>query len=182
MTRAVTISYSLCFFAALAALIFVTAHRAMADLNVGDTAPSFSLKTQDGINFNLEQRKGQGWTVLYFYPKAETPGCTKEACAFSDSIDKVRSLGAEVYGISADTVREQRAFHNNHHLKFDLLADPNGDVITLYGAKMPLVTMAKRWTFILDPELVIRSVDRDVDPVKDADRVAAELQELKTKK
>jgi peroxiredoxin Q/BCP len=152
-----------------------------ADLKVGDTAPDFSAQTSEGKTFTLSERKGQ-WTVLYFYPKAETPGCTKQACAFHDNISKIHDQGAEVFGISADTVETQKAFHKNHDLNFILLADPDLKVIDLYGSKMPVLKMSKRWTFVLDPELKIRDLEKDIDPAKDAERVAKRIQELKAQK
>ena len=170
--------------AALAASLFFSALglAATPSLKSGDTAPLFTLKTQEGSDFALNSRKGRGWTVLYFYPKAETPGCTKQACAFRDSIKSIRVLNAEVYGISADSVDAVAAFHKNHHLNFDLLADPDSKVIEAYGVKMPLLKFAKRWTFLIDPELHIREIETDVDPVKDADHVAAELKRLQTER
>ena len=148
------------------------------ELAAGDPAPLFTAKTHDGSTFDLASRKGS-WTVLYFYPKAGTPGCTKEASAFRDGIDRIRAEGAEVYGISTDTVEGQAEFHRDQRLSFTLLADPEGAVTTAYGAKMPLVTFAKRWTFIIDPTLTIRQVQHDVDPSEDAARVAAEIAQLK---
>lgn len=150
-----------------------------AQPEVGESAPLFSLSNHEGEKFSLESRRGHGWTVLFFYPKADTPGCTKQACAFRDAIEQVRAEGAEVYGISADSVDAQRAFHRKHALRFDLLADPEMVAIKAYGTKMPLVPMSKRWTFILDPQLVVRAVERDVDPMLDAKRVAAQLKRLK---
>ena len=144
----------------------------------GDKAPLFELPNQDGKTFSLASREGNGWSVLYFYPKAETPGCTKQACAFRDAIQGIRALGAEVYGISADSVESQAKFHANHRLVFDLLADPKSQVIALYGAKMPLLGFAKRWTFIIDPSLTVRAVEKDVDPAMDAMRVAELIREL----
>ena len=148
-------------------------------LKVGDPAPLFKLKTEEGKEFELSSRKGLGWTVLYFYPKAETPGCTKQACAFRDSISKIHEEGAEVYGISADNVEAVAKFHKNHHLNFTLLADPKGEAIGPYGVKMPIIGIAKRWTFIVDPELKVRNIDNDVDPVKDAEKVGAMLKLLR---
>ena len=148
------------------------------ELKPGDAAPLFTAKTQDGGDFRLEDRKGQ-WTVLYFYPKAGTPGCTKQACAFRDGIGAIRAEGADVFGISTDTVESQAAFHREEHLAFTLLADPEGTVTKAYGAKMPILTMSKRWTFIIDPTLTVRQVQHDVDPSEDAKRVAAEIARLK---
>ncbi|MCB0352744.1 MAG: peroxiredoxin [Bdellovibrionales bacterium] len=149
-------------------------------LKVGDSAPAFSADNQNGERFDLNSRKGAGWTVLFFYPKAGTPGCTKEACAFRDSIEKIRALGAEVYGISSDSIEGQKSFHTKHHLTFDLLADPDLEVINKFEAKMPVISIAKRWTFILDPDLKIRSIEKDVDPMLDAGRVAQTIRELQS--
>jgi peroxiredoxin Q/BCP len=150
-----------------------------SELKVGDPAPGINLKTEEGKDFNLESRKGE-WTVLYFYPKAETPGCTKQACAFRDGISEIRSLGAEVFGVSADSVDALKKFKENHSLNFTLLADPELDVIKLYGTKMPLMKMSKRWTFIIGPDLKVRSIEKDVDPLLDAKRIAEMLKKLQT--
>lgn len=151
-----------------------------AEPAIGTVAPAFSLKNQAGQEFKLASRKGQ-WTVLYFYPKSETPGCTKQACAFRDSIKVIRALGAEVFGVSVNSVSDQAKFHEHYSLTFDVLADEDGAVTKLYGAKMPALTMAKRWTFIIDPDLNVRAIDKSVDPVKDPDHVAAKLKELQKK-
>jgi len=152
-----------------------------ADLKVGSPAPSFKLQTHEGKDFSLDSRKGE-WTVLYFYPKAETPGCTKQACAFRDSIKKIRDLKADVFGISADTVKDQAAFHKHHHLNFTLLADVGAKTAELYGSKMPVMKMSKRWTFVIGPDLTIRYIEQDVDPVKDADKMALKIAELQKTK
>jgi peroxiredoxin Q/BCP len=148
-----------------------------AELKVGDPAPELKLKTDAGAEFDLRSRKGR-WTVLYFYPKADTPGCTKQACAFRDNIDQIRKLDAEIFGISADAVEAVREFRKKHSLNFTLLADPDLKAINAYGTKMPLLNMSKRWTFIIDPDLRIRSIEKDVDPVLDAKRVAEALKSL----
>lgn len=166
----------------LFSLTLITASFAQAtDLKVNQAAPLFSAKTHEGKDFSLAARKG-AWTVLYFYPKAGTPGCTKQACAFRDNLKKIQDLGAEVYGISADSVEAQAAFHKEHRLNFTLLADPEGKIIEQYGTKVPVLQMSKRWTFVIDPELKIRSIAKDVDPVLDSDRVAKEISQLKNTK
>ena len=158
--------------------VFFGSSASAAGLKPNDTAPTFQTKTHEGKDFDLQQRKGQ-WTVLYFYPKADTPGCTKQACAFRDNIQKIRDLGADVFGVSADSIENQAKFHAKHHLNFTLLADEKMDIIKKYGTKMPVVGMSKRWTFVIDPELKIRAIDHDVDPIKDAGKVAATIQKLK---
>lgn len=151
-----------------------------ADLKVGDPAPGLKLKTDSGTDFDLKSRKGQ-WTVLYFYPKADTPGCTKQACAFRDNILQIRTLGAEIYGVSADNVEALKNFKTKHSLNFVLLADPELDAINAYGTKMPVASISKRWTFVIDPDLRIRAIEKDVDPVLDAERTAVMLKELQAK-
>ena len=167
-----------CTAVALLAFAGLAAAAGAVELEAGQPAPRFTAKTQDGADFDLASRAGH-WTVLYFFPKAGTPGCTKEARSFRDSIAVIRDQGADVFGISTDTVEAQAAFHKEQELVFTLLADPDGVVTEQYGAKMPLVTMAKRWTFIIDPTLTIRLVERDVDPAMDAQRVAGEIARLK---
>ena len=144
----------------------------------GQRAPDFELPNQDGELVRLADLRGRP-LVLFFYPKAGTPGCTKQADAFRDNIKAIRDQGAEVYGISTDSVDGQAAFHKEQQLVFILLADPDGVVTEQYGAKMPVLTLAKRWTFIIGPDLTIRQVQHDVDPTMDAQRVAAEIQRLK---
>lgn len=162
----------------LAYLLFLPGAMA-GDLKVGDAAPLFEADTHTNSKFSLESRKGK-WTVLFFYPKAGTPGCTKQACAFRDSIKKIRDQEAEVFGISSDTVEAQAKFHKEHALNFILLADADAKIIYAYGTKIPLVTYSKRITFIVDPNLKIASIDKDVDPILDAEKVANRIKELKS--
>lgn len=145
------------------------------DLKIGDQAPAFETQTDRGEVFSLESRRGK-WTVLYFYPKADTPGCTKQACAFRDSIEKIRNLGAEVYGVSTDSVEALGKFREKYQLNFPLLADPKAEITKAYDAKMPVVKIAKRWTFIITPDLKIGAIDQDVDPALDAQVVAGKIQ------
>lgn len=154
------------------------AHAASTNLKAGDEAPSFTLPDQDGKSFNLADRKGKGWTVLYFYPKADTPGCTKQACGFRDAIKEIRAKNAEIYGVSVDSIADQKKFHEKHKINFPLLCDENGDVAGKFGVKMPVIGIAKRWTFVIDPELRIRNIDKDVDPAMDAKKTAKLLETL----
>lgn len=153
-----------------------------ADSVVGTKAPSFKAKNQEGVEFDLDSRIDKGYTVLFFYPKAGTPGCTKQACAFRDSIRVIRKEGAEVFGVSADDVAAQKKFHAEHQMTFDLISDADGKIIEKYKVKMPVVTIAKRQTFILDEKLIIRKHFEDVDPSLDAKNVAAAIAELKAAK
>ncbi len=149
-----------------------------AALKVGDAAPVFQVKTHEGKDFDLNSRQGM-WTVLYFYPKADTPGCTKQACAFRDTVKIIRDQNAEVFGVSSDGVESQSRFHKKYNLNFTLLCDVDLNIIKLYGTKMPVLNISKRWTFIIDPSLKIRTIDREIDPVKDAEKVAQLIGQLK---
>lgn len=164
--------------AILAILIGFAGGGMAADLKAGDPAPGIKLATDQGSLFDLQSRKGR-WTVLYFYPKADTPGCTKQACAFRDNIQEIRKLGADIFGVSADDVAALQKFKKNHNLNFTLLADPRMEAINAYGTKMPVMNMSRRWTFIIGPDLKIRAIEKDVDPVLDAKRVAEKIKSMK---
>ena len=167
---------------ALTALLapLAAAKDAPAPLKPGDAAPQFTATDDSGKAFSLESRRGS-WTVLYFYPKSGTPGCTKQACAFRDGIDAIRKTGAEVYGVSRDTLKKQQSFKAKHRLPFSLIADADGKVVGAYGTG-GMLGFSKRWTFLIDPALTIRWVEKDVDPALDAQRVAAELVRLQSSK
>ena len=127
-------------------------------VNVGDTAPDFTLTSQKGENVPLSQFRGKKNVVLYFYPKDETPGCTREACTFRDAYELFTDLGAEVIGVSADTVESHKAFTEHHGLPFTLLSDVDNAVRKLYGATSTLGLIPGRVTFIIDKEGVVRHV------------------------
>ncbi len=93
----------------------------------------------------------------------------------------IRDEGADVFGISSDTVDALKKFHKNHRLNFVLLSDTDGKVLAQYGTKMPLLNFSKRHTFVIGPDLIIRAIDKDVDPVRDSEKMAAEIKQLKTK-
>jgi len=106
---------------------------ALASPAVGEAAPQFRLQDQKGSWHSLEQYSGK-WVVLYFYPKDDTPGCTKEACAFRDRQDEITALGAKVFGVSPDTVESHVKFRDKFELNFPLWADPDHQMAEKYGA------------------------------------------------
>ena len=148
------------------------------DLKVGDPAPLFKVLTDENKTFELSTRKGE-WTVLYFYPKAGTPGCTNQAKSFKEFAPDIEKLGVKVYGISTDSVKDQEEFKRALGLKFTLLADEDMQVVKLYGSKIPFLNYSKRWSFIIDPELVIRFIERDVEAKEDGKNILEELKKLK---
>jgi peroxiredoxin Q/BCP len=127
-------------------------------VNVGDKAPDFTLPSQTGASVTLSQFFGKKNVVLYFYPKDESPGCTREACAFRDSYELFTDLGAEVIGVSADSVESHKAFAEHHNLPFTLLSDVDNSVRKLYGATSSLGIVPGRVTFIIDKKGVVRHV------------------------
>jgi len=157
--------------------LFASAGAAGHVLSVGSPAPQFETDSSDGTLFRLKDRIGH-WTALYFYPKDDTPGCTQQACAFRDGIDVIRKQGAEVHGVSKDTIESHKKFTEKYKLNFPLLADPEGKIIRMYGIS-GVFGYAKRWTFLIGPDLVIRVIQKDVDPMMNAKSVAAELEKAK---
>jgi peroxiredoxin Q/BCP len=105
----------------------------MAKLNVGDKAPAFSLLSQDEKKVSLSDYKGKK-LLLYFYPKADTPGCTKQACSIRDSYKELKKLGAFAIGISPDKPPKQKKFDDKYSLGFPLLSDPGNKIAKVYGA------------------------------------------------
>jgi peroxiredoxin Q/BCP len=131
----------------------------MADrIKVGDKAPDFELKSQRGEAIKLRDYLGKKAVVLYFYPKDETPGCTKEACAFRDSYEVFKEAGAEVIGISSDDEESHSIFSLKYSLPFALLSDEGGKVRHEFGVPSSLGLLPGRVTYVIDKEGVVRSI------------------------
>jgi peroxiredoxin Q/BCP len=148
----------------------------MSDLNVGDKAPSFSMKSQDGRTYSLGDYKGK-WVVLYFYPKDDTPGCTKEACSFRDNYSKYQKLGIQVFGVSIDSTDSHDAFAKKFHLSFPLLADTDKKVSLAYGA-FSNSKYSDRYTFVIKPDQSIGHIFKKVNVEAHADEVLAAIEKL----
>ncbi len=127
-------------------------------VRVGDIAPDFTLPDQTGTAVRLKDLLGRKTVVLYFYPKDETPGCTIEARAFRDSYEKFSAQGAQVVGVSADSVRSHRRFAQRHGLQFLLLSDHDGAVRRLYGVEKTLGLVPGRVTYVIDRDGAVRHV------------------------
>jgi peroxiredoxin len=123
----------------------------MAKLDVGDRAPSFEAAAGDGSTVRLADLRGRH-VVLYFYPKAFTPGCTAQTQAFRDHAAEIRQLGAEVIGVSVDEAPTLCAFGERYEVQFPLVADVGGAIARAYGVRRGLLGIAKRVTFVIDPE------------------------------
>jgi thioredoxin-dependent peroxiredoxin len=127
-------------------------------VDVGDPAPDFTLPSQSGDQVRLSDVWRRGPVVLYFYPKDETPGCTTEACTFRDSYEAFTDAGAEVVGVSSDSVRSHEGFAAKHRLPFILLADDGGRVRKQYGVRPTLGIFPGRVTYVIDGQGVVRHV------------------------
>jgi peroxiredoxin Q/BCP len=125
-------------------------------IQVGDKAPDFTLTSQAGEQVRLQDRLERGVVVLYFYPRDETKGCTAEACAFRDSYEVFTDAGAEVIGVSSDSVDRHASFADNHRLPFTLLSDPGGRIRKAYGISATLGVIPGRVTFVIDRDGTVR--------------------------
>ena len=127
-------------------------------IQVGDKAPDFTLPSQAGEQVRLSDRLGEHAVVLYFYPRDETRGCTAEACAFRDSYEVFADAGAEVIGVSSDSVDRHAGFASHHQLPFTLLSDQGGRVRKSYGVPATLGVLPGRVTYVIDRAGTVRHV------------------------
>jgi peroxiredoxin Q/BCP len=153
------------------------AHAAM--LNVGDQAPNFSTNAIAGdqtIPVHLIDYRGRR-VVLYFYPKDNTPGCTREACAFRDGYAKLRNWGITVFGCSVDSAYAHRAFAKKYGLPFPLLLDPDKKIAKAYGTDngIPILGLDKRVTYVIGEDGRIAAVYPQVDPATHANQIIQDL-------
>jgi len=146
---------------------------------VGSDAPPFALPSQDGNTVSLSDYRGK-WVVLYFYPKDQTPGCTREARQFQADQPKYAERNAVVLGVSLDSVDSHKKFCAKDGLNFKLLADPDHKVTSAYGSltNLGVVKFASRHTFLIDPGGKIAKVYTSVDPARHSGEVLTELDQL----
>lgn len=156
----------------------------MAIPSTGSDAPDFTLRDQNGVSHSLSAQKGK-WVLVYFYPKDDTPGCTKEACAIRDSLPDLRALDALVYGISTDSVASHKKFAEKYGLPFTLLSDEDKDAVNAYGVWGLKKFMGReyegtlRTSFLVDPSGKIAKVYEGVKPEQHAAEVIADLKALR---
>ncbi len=154
--------------------------QAQTDLKIGDRAPDFSLATNDGKIMTLKNFKGKS-LILYFYPKDDTPGCTTQARAFTEAHPRIRELGAEVLGVSADTVEKHAKFIAKHQLSIPLGSDPEHEALTAYGVWVEKNMYGRKYmgiersTFIINPKGQITHIWRKVKVKNHIDEVLTAL-------
>jgi len=152
----------------------------MTTLTVGSKAPDFSLRDQNDTVHTLRAEQGK-WVLIYFYPKDDTPGCTKQACAIRDEFPAFTKLDCTVFGISTDSEKSHKKFQAKFELPFTLLADVEKEVVKAYGVWAPKKFMGReflgteRTSFLIDPEGVIRKIYIKVKPEIHAAEVLADL-------
>ena len=151
---------------------------------LGKKAPNFTLPDQDNLLHSLKNYLGN-WVIIYFYPKDDTPGCTKEACSFRDNLPKFKKLSVPVIGISADSVSKHKKFSGKFDLNFTLLADEDKKVVASYGVWQKKKFMGREYmgivrsSFLIDPKGKIVKVYEGVKPDTHVEEVLKDLKNLK---
>ena len=170
-----------CTFARLlaAGLLFVAATAPAAMPKVGDTAPLFSGTDQDGKQFNLTDLIGKKVVLLYFYPKDFTGGCTKEACGFRDRMGEFQTNDVVVVGVSYDSAESHKKFIAKYNLNFPLIADPDGKIVAAYDAKLSVMKLAKRVSFLVGLDGKIVHVTDAMNPQTHFDEMQTAIAALK---
>jgi len=153
------------------------AQTASLNLKVGEAAPSVTGVNQDGKEWRLAEAAGKKVVLLYFYPKDETPGCTKEACGLRDSMGDLQKSEVEVIGVSFDSAASHKSFIAKHGLNFPLLADTEGKIADAYGVRMPDKARARRVSFLIGKDGKILHITDSPD----ADKHLTEMKEAVAK-
>ena len=151
----------------------------MTHLKIGDKAPEFNSTSADGTRIKLTTYHGEK-VILFFYPKANTPGCTAEACNLRDNYEDLLKRGFRIIGVSADDEKKQQNFKTKHNLPFPLLADTNKEVITSYGVWGPKKFMGReydgihRTTFVIDEKGIVEKIFTKVKTKDHTDQILSE--------
>jgi thioredoxin-dependent peroxiredoxin len=140
----------------------------------GQPAPDFELQTDEGETVRLSDLRGKP-VVLYFYPRDDTPGCTKQACGIRDAWGQLHATGAQIFGVSVDTGAAHKKFRAKYQLPFTLLADPDRTLADAYGVGREGKQTYARSTFVIDADGNVAKVMRNVKPERHADQLLAAL-------
>ncbi|HEY9278395.1 MAG TPA: peroxiredoxin [Methylotenera sp.] len=155
------------------------AYASSASLVIDGDAPNFTLNDTKGSTHSLSDYRGK-YLVLYFYPKNDTPGCTKEACHFRDDMSQLEKLGAKVVGVSVDSSESNGKFAEKYNLPFTLLADTDGKVAASYNAltNLLVIKIAKRHTFLIDPAGKVKKIYTNVNVSNHSQQIIDDLKAL----
>jgi len=162
-------------------ILFSAAAAFAAMPTAGDAAPSFEGRDQDGNAVKLTDLAGRKIVLLYFYPKDNTPGCTKEACGFRDRMGDLQTNNVAVIGVSFDPAETHKKFIAQYNLNFTLLADTNGAITKIYDVKMPMMNMDKRVSFLIGTDGKIIHVTEAMNPQTHFDEMQAAIAGLNKK-
>jgi peroxiredoxin Q/BCP len=165
----------------IGSILFSTAASFAAVPKAGDKAPLFAGQDQDGKTFKLKSSIGKQIVLLYFYPKDNTPGCTKEACGFRDRMGDLQKDNVEVIGVSFDSAESHKQFIADNKLNFRLLADPDGKIVEVYGVQVAGRKMARRVSFLIGLDGKIVHVTDSGDPDKHFNEMKDAIASLKKK-
>jgi len=158
--------------------VIIVAGAAAAELKVGDPAPPFSLKGSDGKTYSLEQFKGKSAVVIAWFPKAFTGGCTKECKSLRENSKALHDLKVAYFTASVDTPEENKKFADSLELDYPILSDPDKSVAQEFGVLDPARGFARRWTFYIDKEGIIKAIDQKVNAPQAGPDIATKLKEL----
>jgi thioredoxin-dependent peroxiredoxin len=151
-----------------------TSQQTNAKLKIGDPIPAVTAQDQDGKSVNLAEEGSTGYTLVYFYPKAMSPGCTAQACSLRDSYSELQSKGVKIFGVSLDTVEAQKKFVEEDHLPFALLSDKDQKVTGAFGVPVRLNAFASRQAFLFKDGKLIW-LDTNASTAKQAQDVLSAL-------
>ena len=149
------VALTLGFFGLVASVFAVSSEKTNGKLTLGDPIPEITAQDQDGQTVNLAQAGKTGYTLVYFYPKAMSPGCTAQACSLRDSYTELQQKGVKIFGISLDTIESQKEFQEKDHLPFELLSDKDKRVTSAFGVPLIQDSRATRQAYLFkDGKLV----------------------------
>lgn len=152
----------------------------MKELKVGDKMPLFGAKDQNGVDFFVESVLYKKVLVIYFYPKDETPACTKQACSFRDKYQDIKDLGADVIGISGDSQKSHKKFEQNHKLQYILLSDSDKKLRQLFGVPTSLFGLIPgRVTYVIDLNGIVQMVYNSMSDKEHIPRSIKAIKNLK---
>lgn len=148
----------------------------------GEKAPEFKLKGTDDKEYSLKDFVGKKAVVIAWFPKADTPGCTKECQSMKDNGERIRAFDVAYFAASVDPVEDNKKFVEKFGYDFPILSDPEKKVATAYGVVDEKQPRARRWTFFIDKDGVVRSIDKNVNTTAHGEDIAKKLEELKVAK